>query len=122
MLRSMIVLGLFGLMSLTCFAQTNANATEKKSAVSQATASTAKQFYHLNFVVQEMENDRVINSRSYSMVTSDTGQSSIRADEKVPYVSTRSKAEWHTDPVGVSIDCRDLESTPGGVSLDIKTK
>ena len=81
MLRSMMVLSLAGLMSLTCLAQNDATASEKKPTATQTSASALKTFYHLSFVVQELENERVINSRSYSMIMSEMGQSSIRAGE-----------------------------------------
>ena len=127
MLRTITVLCLAGLFSLACFAQgDDASASRKKPATSQTTASTTKQFYHLNFVVQELENDRVINSRSYSMIIRDTGQSSIRAEEKVPYVSNPGgKPDWpqyQQIAVGVNIDCYELEVTPGGVSLRVKAE
>lgn len=121
MLRSMIVLGLAGLMSATCLAQNNASASEKKSSSSQAAASASKQFYRLNFVVQELENQRVINSRSYSTIMSEMGKSSIRAGEKVPFSSSSgANTQWQQIDVGVSIDCRGLEATPHNVSLDVK--
>jgi hypothetical protein len=78
----MIVLGVAGLLSLTCLAQNDASAQEKKPAAPQTPASALKKFYHLSFVVQELDNERVINSRSYSMIMSEMGQSSIRAGEK----------------------------------------
>lgn len=121
MLRSMIVLGVAGLLSLTCLAQNDASAQEKKSTTPQTPASALKKFYHLSFVVQELDNERVINSRSYSMIMSEMGQSSIRAGEKVPYSSTTGPStQWQQIDVGVNIDCRRLETTDNGVSLDIK--
>jgi len=121
MLRSMMVLSLAGLMSLTCLAQNDATASEKKPTATQTSASALKTFYHLSFVVQELENERVINSRSYSMIMSEMGQSSIRAGEKVPYSSTTGPStQWQQIDVGVNIDCRGLQATDNGVSLNIK--
>ncbi|HXR77291.1 MAG TPA: hypothetical protein VN737_15035 [Bryobacteraceae bacterium] len=121
MLRSMIVLGLAGLMSLTCLAQSDASASGKKPTAPQTPTSALKKSYHLTFVVQELDNERVINSRSYSMIMSEMGQSSIRAGEKVPYSSTTgANTEWQQIDVGVNIDCRGLQATDNGVSLNIK--
>jgi hypothetical protein len=121
MLRSMIVLGLAGLMSLTYLAQNDAGASEKKPTTPQTPASVLKKSYHLSFVVQELDNGRVINSRAYSMIMSEMGQSSIRAGEKVPYSSTTgANTEWQQIDVGVNIDCRGLQATANGVSLNIK--
>ncbi len=123
MLRSMMVLGLAGLMSLTCLAQSDASVSEKKSTAPQTVASALKQFYRLDFVVQELENERVINSRSYSMIMCDMEQSSIRAGEKVPFSSTSgAKTEWQQINVGVNIDCRKLEATASGVSLNVNAE
>ena len=120
MLRSMMVLSLAGLMSLTCLAQNDATASEKKPTATQ-TSAALKNFYHLSFVVQELDNERVINSRSYSMIVSEMGQSSIRAGEKVPYSSTTAPStQWQQIDVGVNIDCRGLKATDNGVSLNIK--
>jgi len=118
----MVVLALAALMSLRCSAQTDANTPGKNpSALPAATA--VKQFYRLNFVVQEVESDRVINSRSYSVIMSDSGPGFIRAGEKVPFSSTSgANTQWQQIDVGVNIDCRKLEITPGGVALDIKAE
>lgn len=123
MLRSMMVLCLSGVMILPCFAQNEASKSAKKSDTSQASAGTAKQFYHLNFVVQELENGQVMNSRSYSMTMDDGGQSSIRAGENIPFASTTgTSTEWQQIHVGINIDCRRLEVTPSGVSLQVKAE
>ena len=123
MLRSMIVLGLAGLIGLPCFAQSNAGASEKKLSSPPTAQSASKKFYRLNFVLQELENERVINSRSYSMTMADIGLSSIRAGEKVPFASTSgTNTEWQQIDVGVNIDCRKLETAGSGVSLEIKTE
>jgi hypothetical protein len=122
MLRSMIALGLTGLLSVACLAQSEGSAPDKKP-VSPQTENASKVFYQLNFVVQELENGRVINSRSYSMIMRDTDQSSIRAGEKVPFSSTSgASTQWQQIDVGVNIDCRKLEARGNGVSLNIKAE
>lgn len=124
MLRSMMVLSLAGLMSLTCLAQSGASGSEQKSSASQTAApSSSKQFYHLSFVVQELENERVINSRSYSTIMCDLGQSFIRAGEKVPFSSTSGPStQWQQIDVGVNIDCSKLEVTADRVALNVKAE
>jgi hypothetical protein len=123
MLRLMTVLGFAGVMSFVCLAQTEGGASEKNSTVSQAAASGPKHFYLLRFVVQESENERVVNGRSYSTIMSESELSFIRAGEKVPFSSTSgANTQWQQIDVGVNIDCRKLEITPGGVALDIKAE
>lgn len=125
MLRPIIVLCLTGLMSLACFAQGDANATAKKIATPQTSASTPKQFYQLAFGVQELENGRVVNTRSYSMTMATMTQalSLIRAGESIPFFTNPGASnQWEQIHVGVNIDCRQLEVTPTGVSLGVKAE
>jgi hypothetical protein len=110
------VLVLAGLMSLPCLAQSNGSTPDKQPA-----AVAPKNFYQLNFVVRELESERVINSRSYSMILrSGNERGAIRAGEKVPYTSsTGANAMWQQIDVGVNIDCRKLEELGDRVGLSI---
>src|SRR3569833_1092414 len=87
MLRSIMMISLAGLMSLPSLSQTGDRAAEKQSAAPQTGESASKRFYQLSFVVQELDNERVINSRTYTMIIKERG--SIRAGEKVPFTSAR---------------------------------
>ena len=80
-----------------------------------------KKFYQLNFMMQELENERVINSRSYSMILRGGAErGAIRSDQKVPYPSrSGANSEWQQIEVGVNIDCRKLEEVGDQVSLSI---
>src|SRR5579875_3693298 len=125
MLRSMVVLGFAGLMSLTCLAQSDASASNKNSPAAETASNASKQFFHLQFAVQEVEDGHVINSRSYSMVMSEMETSSIRAGEKVPFSfssTSGTSTQWQQIDVGVNIDCHRLETTTDGVALDIKAE
>ena len=118
-----VTLTLAAVTSLLCLAQTNPSSSERKPSASQTAESALKTFYQLAFVVQELENERVINSRSYSMIVRDMERSSIRAGEKVPFSSTSgANSQWQQIEVGVNIDCRKLEVTGDRVSLDIKAE
>ena len=117
------MLTLAAVTSLPCLAQSNPNSSDKKPPASQTAESALKTFYQLAFVVQELENERVINSRSYSMIVRDMERSSIRAGEKVPFSATSGPStQWQQIDVGVNIDCRKLEVTGDRVSLDIKAE
>ena len=124
MLRSMIILGLAGLIGLPCLAQNDStNPPQNRPAASQNAEGASKTFYQLSFVVKEVENERVINTRAYSMIVHGTERSSIRAGEKVPFSSTSgTNAPWQQIDVGVNIDCRQLEVTGDRASLDIKAE
>ena len=64
-------------------------------------------YYHLDFVVKELESGKIINARSYSMTisTGDTGGFSIRTGNKVPVPAGSTGSFTYVD-VGVNIDCR----------------
>lgn len=117
MLRSIVVIGLAGLMSLTCLAQSDASASNGKS--SQTESNGSKPFFQLHFVVEEVENEHVINSRSYSMIMSEMEASEIRAGEKVPF-SSGASTQWQQINVGVDIDCKGLQITANGAALNVK--
>jgi hypothetical protein len=82
-------------------------------------------YYHLVFVVKEMEDGKVINSREYGMsiatVENSTNNSynnrSIRTGTKVPVESEQGKATYID--VGVSIDCRSVMEVGGRLAMDV---
>jgi hypothetical protein len=121
MLRTMMVLGLAGLLSLKCPAQSNGNTPDKQPASVQAAEGVPKKFYQLNFVVRELENEHAVNSRSYSMILRGGAErGSIRAGQKVPYSSSSGvNTQWQQIDIGVNIDCRKLEELGDQVSLYI---
>ena len=123
MLRSTIILGLVGLISLPCLGQSGSSSPENKSSAPQSAEGALKTFYELSFVIKEVENQRVINARSYSIIVQGMERSSIRAGEKVPFSSTSgANSKWEQINVGVNIDCRQLEITGNRASLDIKAE
>src|ERR1700682_561096 len=75
-------------------------------------APFVSRYYHLVFVVKEMEGGKVINSREYGMsigtVENFTNMNprSIRTGTKVPVESEQGKATYID--VGVNIDCRNV--------------
>jgi hypothetical protein len=122
MLRTVMMLGLAGLLTLQCPAQKNGSTPEKETSSAQAAEAVPKKFYQLNFKVQELENERVINSRSYSMILRGGAaeRGAIRAGQKVPYSSSSGvSTQWQQIDIGVNIDCRKLEESGDRVSLII---
>jgi hypothetical protein len=93
-----------GIMTGTCLAQSGRE--EPK-------------YYHLDFVVKELESGKVINARAYSMTisTGDTGGFSIRTGNKVP-VSTGSGNSTYVE-VGVNIDCRAAKEIQDQLALNV---
>jgi hypothetical protein len=82
-----------------------------------------QKFYRLDFVVKELENDKVINSRLHSMsVGVNSGNAaSIRAGSKVPYMTgSPGSRQFNFFDIGVNIDCRETrEAAPGQLTLTI---
>ena len=70
-------------------------------------ADEPTKFFHLDFAVKEVDEGKVINSRSYSMVTSSSdrfGPPSVRTGSKVPIQKGGPDGVTFID-VGVSFDC-----------------
>jgi hypothetical protein len=68
-----------------------------------------QKFFHLDFVVKEVDEGKVINSRSYSMITSSSeryGPPSVRTGSKVPMQKGGADGGITFLDVGVSFDCR----------------
>jgi len=80
-------------------------------------AETSK-FYKLDFVVKEVQAGKVVNSRSYSSMTTGGSRASIRAGSKVPVaISQTATTQYQIFDVGVNIDVTNAKETPGGLSL-----
>ncbi len=72
-------------------------------------------FYKLDFVVKEVEANKVLNSRAYSMTVSTEKTSppdSIRAGSKVPSGNGSNYIE-----VGVNIDCRAIREVDNELTM-----
>jgi hypothetical protein len=77
-------------------------------------------FYQLNFVLKEVDEGRVFNSRTYSMVAAtdnSQGGPSIRTGSKVPISSGGSG--WNYNDVGVDFDCRFLGEAGKSIFLHV---
>ncbi len=99
MTRLLAIVLLAGTLAVPGFGQ------EEKSADAKSTAAAKDRFYHLDFSVREVDGERTINNREYSMILSNNGESSsIRAGAHVP-VNTGG-GMWQEINVGVSIDCK----------------
>ena len=88
----------------TSFAQ-----TEKESATG---------FYHLDFVTKELDDNKVINSRNYSMTVSDKSAGSIRTGNKVAVPNGTGNQYQYYD-LGVNIDCHDMREVLGQLTLTV---
>jgi len=79
-------------------------------------------FYKFEFVIKEVEGTKVLNSRTYSMVTSvgDRDRSNIRVGSKVPFASKQgTTTEVQQINVGVGIDVHAVKEIENRLSFSI---
>lgn len=91
-----------------------------------AQSGDAVKFYRLDFVMKEMEQGKVVNSRSYStMVSTDSSQArdrgSIRAGTRIPIPIATPGSENNLQymDVGVNIDCTGVHLMNGQLVLNV---
>ena len=82
----------------------------------------APKAYQLDFVLKELEDGKVINSRNYSlMVTAVGAGGSIRSGDKVSVmVKAGAQPEYTYTDVGVNIDCGGVQEIQGKLTLNVK--
>lgn len=82
----------------------------------------APKAYQLDFVLKELEEGKVINSRNYSlMVTAVSGGGSIRSGDKVSVlVKGGPQPDYSYVDVGVNIDCAAVLEMQGKLALNVK--
>ena len=80
----------------------------------------APKFFHLTFVVKEVDEGRVINERSYSTIlTTDQrgGRPSVRTGSKVPLPKGAGESSYID--LGISFDCRYVAEMGSSLMLDV---
>jgi hypothetical protein len=93
------------------------------------TGAAEPRYFHLDFVVKEVEGGKTINTRSYAMtVTTDRERASIRSGNRVPVPSgprpapgTQSVPFTFVD-VGTSIDCWNSRELQGQLALMVSAE
>jgi len=78
-------------------------------------------FYKLEFVVKELQGNKILNARTYSAVASTGNQmSEIRAGSKLPYISKQgATTEYQQIDVGVNIDIHQVKEVDNRLSFSI---
>ena len=76
-------------------------------------------YVHLDFTIKELDNGRVVTTRTYSTISSvgSSGGCSIRTGDKIP-VPTDKGATTYLD-IGVSIDCNSLKLAGNQLALHV---
>lgn len=79
-------------------------------------ADTPPKFYRLDFVLKEVEANKVLNSRSFVMMApSARGGNSIRTGSKIPVLNK--EGGFTFVDVGVNIDCGNVQEVEGELSM-----
>lgn len=108
-----IACGIVTMMAGAGFAQTEgAKATEQPK------------YFHLDFVLKELDGGKVVNARHYAMTisTGDTGTSGIRTGNKVPITTGGTGGEvtqFTYIDVGVNIDCKQAKEMGDDLALHV---
>ena len=76
-------------------------------------------FFHLDFVTKELDDNKVINTRTYSLTVSDKAPGSIRTGSRVPVSTGNNPTQFTYIDLGVNIDCRDVRELPGQLTLSV---
>jgi hypothetical protein len=120
---SCIALMIFGLAMWPASAgraqETTKPVAEAKAALSEAQklAAETRPVYHLVFVVREMDGDKAINSRTYSLSVREHDWGRIRTGSRVPVQMSDNKFEYQE--VGINIDCQ-VDARESGVLLNTR--
>jgi hypothetical protein len=100
-------------------AWTQVNSEDAKQA--QVAANTARlqtgPFYHLDFVVKEVDGNKVLNSRAYSTSIRESGRNSIRAGARVPMPSGPNAFQYMD--LGANFDCGRVQEVDGKLALNV---
>ncbi len=108
-----------GLMMVASgWAQDNSEAAKPAQAAKSALPG---QFYHLDFLVKEVDSAKTINSRTYSTSIVGNGRNSIRAGSRVP-ISIGTGPNLQYMDLGVNFDCSDVREVDGKLALRVQAE
>ena len=84
-----------------------------------AAAAAEPKFFHLDFVIKELDGGKTVNSKSYSMtVSTNKDRTSVRSGDRVPVTSgSPPNTQFQYYDVGTNIDCWNAEELPGQLAL-----
>src|SRR5689334_2114594 len=112
-MRKVLIVILMLLSVTAVVAQDNKQQETAKPAVTRNDFSWARNPYRLDFVVKELEDNKVMNTRSYSMImqsSEDRGRSfgEVKTGSRVPIVTTTKEGASTTQymDVGISINAQ----------------
>ena len=110
-MTKLLAIALLGIaMNTSVFAQSGSDANAKD------TVAAGEKFYRLDFSARELEGERIVNAREYSLILSNTSESSsMRAGANVPVGP-------QLVHVGVYIDCKRARDVGNKIRLSIRAE
>jgi hypothetical protein len=98
-------------------AQDNSEGAKQPQSAENTAHLQTGPFYHLDFVVKEVDGNKVINSRGYSTSIIKDGHNSIRAGARVPIPSGPSAFQFMD--LGANFDCGEAREVEGKLALRV---
>jgi hypothetical protein len=89
------------------------------TAFAQAEKDGATAFYHLDFVTKEMDDNKLVNARTYSMIISEKSVGNIRTGTRVPVPTNANGGQVTYLDLGVNIDCSHVQEVSGQLTLSV---
>lgn len=97
-----------------------------RTSFAQTERESPNGFYRLDFVTKELDDNKVINTRTYSLTVSDKASGNIRSGSRVPVYTSGGGGGGNTQftyiDLGVNIDCRDLRELAGQLTLSVSAE
>ena len=113
MKKLMLLTVVLGLMVVTAPAQDNAKETPTQQPAAQPKPLIA---YNLQFVLRELQDGKVVNTRNYAAVMQENlGPVDLKIGSRIP---VKSEKEFTYMDIGTSIRCWDLKAQPPSVGLN----
>jgi hypothetical protein len=122
----LVAVALLGCVSLQAQGQSEVEHNTRVIESGAAKTPFVPHYYHLAFVVKELEAGKVINSRTYTMsvgtVENPTNNSfnnrSIRTGTKVPITDEKGRVTTYID-VGINFDCKNVMDLGDRLGIDV---
>jgi hypothetical protein len=79
-------------------------------------------FFHLDFVLKELDGAKVINSRAYSMTVSTVSKSTMKTGNKVPVQTGGPSNNLTYVDVGVNLECHSVREVQNELTMRISAE
>jgi hypothetical protein len=85
-----------------------------------ADASKPETFYRLDFAIREMDGEKLVDTRNYSLWVRAGHAESMKAGSEVPYSNSQGNTSYRSTGVSIACTLKDTEGSPWlSVNIDI---